>query len=79
MAVAAALLLATPGAPTHALDNGLARTPPMGFNPWNCAGITAKGTPKLPGPLGRMGFDEAFIKATADVMAREPLRSAGCE
>ena len=32
------------------LDNGVGVTPPMGFNPWNCFGISAKGTCKLPLP-----------------------------
>ena len=33
-----------------ALDNGLARTPPRGFNPWNVFGHNARGECKLPVP-----------------------------
>ena len=31
-----------------ALDNGLARNPPRGFNPWNVFGYNARGECKLP-------------------------------
>ena len=45
-------LVALPAAPQAvALDNGLALTPPMGFNDWNAVGC---------------GVSEAFIKQTAD-------------
>jgi alpha-galactosidase len=47
--VAAAAVVTAPTA--VALDNGLARTPPMGFNDWNAVGC---------------GVSEAFIKQTAD-------------
>ena len=33
-----------------ALDNGLARNPPRGFNPWNVFGYNARGECKLPVP-----------------------------
>jgi alpha-galactosidase len=45
------LTVAAPAAPAHALNNGLALTPPMGFNDWNAVGC---------------GVTEAFIKQTAD-------------
>src|SRR5229473_2901521 len=43
--------LTTSAAPTAALANGLALTPPMGFNDWNAVGC---------------GVTETFIKQTAD-------------
>ncbi|MFI9271762.1 glycoside hydrolase family 27 protein [Kitasatospora sp. NPDC052896] len=66
-----ALALALPGlgavtvldAPAaHALDNGLALTPPMGWDDWNSFGCN--GT-------------EALVKETADFMASSGLRDAG--
>jgi alpha-galactosidase len=49
----AATLVATP-APASALENGLARTPPMGFNNWNSTACRAE-------------FNEAMIKGMADL------------
>ena len=43
-------------------DNGLARTPPMGFNDWNAFGCDVT---------------EALIKKTADLIVRSGLRDAG--
>ena len=60
-AAAAALLTATRGA--RALDNGLARTPQMGYNTWNdyrCKDINATN-----------------IAAVADAMVSNGLRDAG--
>jgi alpha-galactosidase len=49
-----AAVAALPTAPAaSALDNGLALTPPMGFNDWNAVGC---------------GVSEAFIKQTADFL-----------
>src|SRR6188472_1246912 len=56
-----ALPLATAG-PALALDNGLAATPPMGFNDWNAFGC---------------GVSEQLIEQTADVMAANGMKAAG--
>ncbi|MGK4578978.1 glycoside hydrolase family 27 protein [Kitasatospora sp. HPMI-4] len=48
--------------PAHALDNGLARTPPMGWNSWDTFGCNA---------------NERIVKDTADFMAASGLRDAG--
>ncbi len=46
-----------------ALDNGLARTPPMGWNSWNkCA---------------RKGLNEKVVRETADAMASNGMKDAG--
>jgi len=64
--IAAAFVLAclsTPAAPLQALDNGLARTPPMGWNSWNhfrCNGV-----------------NEAVVRAAADAMVASGMRDAG--
>jgi len=46
----------------HALDNGLALTPPMGFNNWNSTGCA---------------IHEDMIKATADIFVSSGLKDAG--
>lgn len=58
--------LATAPAATAApgLDNGLARTPPMGFNNWNSTQC---------GP----GFDEAMVEGIADLIVAKGLKDAG--
>ncbi|GAA1042807.1 hypothetical protein GCM10009566_46880 [Streptomyces murinus] len=58
--------LATAPAATAApgLDNGLARTPPMGFDNWNSTQC---------GP----GFDEAMIEGIADLIVAKGLKDAG--
>jgi alpha-galactosidase len=48
--------------PAHALDNGLAKTPPMGFNDWNAFGCDVS---------------EALLEQTADVMVSSGMRDAG--
>jgi alpha-galactosidase len=53
-------------APAYALDDGLARTPPMGFNNWNDT---------FCGP----DFNEEYVKATADLIASTGLKDAGYE
>ncbi|MFF5292745.1 NEW3 domain-containing protein [Paractinoplanes globisporus] len=68
LAVAAAALtvvaaaVALPATPALALDDGLARTPPMGFNDWNAFGCDV---------------NEQLIKQTADLFVSEGLRDAG--
>jgi alpha-galactosidase len=61
LAVAVALA-AAPAA--QALGNGLARTPPMGFNGWNAFGCDV---------------GEALIEQTADYMVSSGMRDAGYE
>ncbi|MDH6128078.1 alpha-galactosidase [Kitasatospora sp. GP82] len=48
--------------PAHALDNGLAATPPMGWNSWDTFGCNAA---------------EQTVKDTADFMASSGMRDAG--
>ena len=60
--VVALLAVGLPAA-GHALDNGLARTPPMGWNSWNkyaCAGL-----------------NEQVVRATADAIASNGMKDAG--
>ena len=49
-------------APAHALNNGLALTPPMGWNDWNAFGCNVS---------------EALVKQTADTMVANGMRDAG--
>ncbi|MFI5206954.1 MAG: glycoside hydrolase family 27 protein [Gemmatimonadales bacterium] len=62
--IPAALVVAMVGAGPHALplDNGLARTPPMGWNSWNHFGCNVS---------------EQLIRETADAMASSGMRDAG--
>jgi len=70
---------------TLALDNGVGLTPPMGFNPWNCFGISSKGTCKLPLPWRAQdkqpchGFNESVMLAVARAFVDTPLQAAGYE
>jgi alpha-galactosidase len=50
--------------PARALANGLARTPPMGFNNWNSTQC-------------RADFNEAMIKGIADLFVSRGLRDVG--
>lgn len=50
--------------PAVALDNGLARTPPMGFNNWNTTHC-------------RADFNEAMVKGIADIFVSRGLKDAG--
>src|SRR4051812_27942085 len=50
--------------PASALDNGLALTPPMGFNDWNAFGCNV---------------DEQLIEQTADFFVTSGLKAAGYE
>ena len=59
---ALALGLLLQPAPAQALDNGLARTPPMGWNTWNAF---------------RCDIDQWKIKGMADALVKTGLRDAG--
>src|SRR3954447_5148047 len=50
--------------PASALENGLARTPPMGFNNWNSTAC-------------RADFNEAMVKGIADIFVARGLKDAG--
>jgi alpha-galactosidase len=58
----AASLLITP-TPARALDNGLAKTPPMGWNSWN--------------KFGCKDLNEKVVRETADTMAANGMKDAG--
>ncbi|WP_263375413.1 alpha-galactosidase [Granulicella aggregans] len=49
--------------PTRALDNGLARTPPMGWNSWN--------------KFACDGLNEKVVRETADTMVSNGMKDAG--
>jgi len=53
-------------APAAALDDGLAQTPPMGFNNWNDTQCDP-------------GFNEAYVQAMADLFVSTGLKDAGYE
>ncbi|HEU5471595.1 MAG TPA: NPCBM/NEW2 domain-containing protein [Actinophytocola sp.] len=57
-----ALALAVVAPPAHAWENGLARTPPMGWNQWNAFGCNVT---------------DALVRATADRFVATGLRDAG--
>ena len=57
-----AVLIATGSAPASALDNGLARTPPMGFNDWNAFGCNVSAN---------------LIEQTALAMHTDGMQAAG--
>ena len=50
-------------APARGLDNGVARTPPMGWNSWN--------------KFACKGINEAVIRASADAIASNGMKDAG--
>ncbi|WP_051366947.1 carbohydrate-binding protein [Hamadaea tsunoensis] len=58
-----AIVAASPQ-PALALDNGLARTPPMGFNNWNSTGCRAE-------------FNESMVLGIMDIFVNQGLRDAG--
>jgi alpha-galactosidase len=58
-----ATLLLMSAASVHALDNGLAKTPPMGWNSWN--------------KFGCNGLNEKVVRETADAMASNGMKDAG--
>jgi alpha-galactosidase len=57
------LFLVTASSWSHALDNGLARTPPMGWNSWN--------------KFACKGLNEKVVRETADAMASNGMKDAG--
>ena len=59
----APLLLILAPAIGHALDNGLARTPPMGWNSWNKYACN--------------GLNEKVVRETADAIASNGMKDAG--
>ena len=59
----ASLLLMLAPAIGHALDNGLARTPPMGWNSWNKYACN--------------GLNEKVVRETADAIASNGMKDAG--
>ncbi|MDR3035930.1 MAG: glycoside hydrolase family 27 protein, partial [Kitasatospora sp.] len=66
LAGAPAASASTPPDNAPMLDNGLAKTPPMGFNNWNATHCGAD-------------FNEAMVKATADIFVERGLKDAGYE
>lgn len=62
LAVSMLVVPATNAPPAYALDNGLSRTPPMGFNDWNSFGCNVS---------------EQLIKDTADLFVSSNLKAAG--
>jgi alpha-galactosidase len=60
---AAALSGALTAVPAHALDNGVARTPPMGWNSWN--------------KFACKGINEKVVREAADQMASSGMKDAG--
>jgi alpha-galactosidase len=63
LTVAFAVLLAgLPAVPVRALDNGLARTPPMGWNSWNSF---------------HCDVSADLVEATADAMVASGMKDAG--
>ncbi|MET0418461.1 MAG: ricin-type beta-trefoil lectin domain protein [Actinoplanes sp.] len=58
----AGTVLAPPGSPARALENGVARTPPMGWNTWNTFGCN---------------INETLIRQTADAMVSSGMRELG--
>ncbi|HEX4269488.1 MAG TPA: glycoside hydrolase family 27 protein [Steroidobacteraceae bacterium] len=57
-----AVILALTFTPAYALDNGLARTPPMGWNSWNSF---------------HCNVDAELLEATADAMVASGMKAAG--
>src|SRR5262245_18702058 len=62
-AATATIAIGTP-APAYALGDGLALTPPMGFNNWNTTHCTAT-------------FNEQLVLGMADLLVTEGLKDAG--
>ena len=62
--VSGAAVVLTTAAPALALENGLVRTPPMGFNNWNSTNCRAE-------------FNEAMVLGVMDIFVNEGLRDAG--
>lgn len=60
--LAGAAVGVTAAAPAHALANGLAATPPMGWNDWNAFGCNVS---------------EALVEQTADIIVSSGMKAAG--
>jgi alpha-galactosidase len=63
-AAVAVVVITLPATPATALENGLARTPPMGFNNWNTTGCTS-------------AFNESLVLGIIDIFVNQGLREAG--
>ena len=59
----AAFVIAFMASPVRALDNGLAKTPPMGWNSWN--------------KFACDGLNEKVVRETADTMVSNGMKDAG--
>jgi alpha-galactosidase len=66
VASAVVTLAVVTAAPAQALENGLARTPPMGFNNWNTTHCRAE-------------FNEKMVMDMADIFVSRGLKDAGYE
>lgn len=64
MLLAGACGLVLAGRPAHALNNGLAKTPPMGWSSWNTLGCGSN-------------MNDAKIRAIADAMVSSGMKTAG--
>ncbi|MBO0518042.1 alpha-galactosidase, partial [Streptomyces beijiangensis] len=62
LVLAPPLLVLSAAPRAHALENGLARTPPMGWNDWNAFGCNVS---------------EALVEQTADYLVSSGLKDAG--
>lgn len=62
LVLAPALLVLRAAPPAQALENGLARTPPMGWNDWNAFGCNVS---------------ETLVEQTADYLVSSGLKDAG--
>jgi alpha-galactosidase len=60
---AAVVMFAFATPPAHGLDNGVARTPPMGWNSWN--------------KFACKGINEKVVRESADQMAANGMKDAG--
>ncbi len=64
LAAGGLVAMATAAPPASAVDNGLARTPQMGFNNWNSTGCGSQ-------------FNESMVEGIADLFVSEGLKSVG--
>ncbi len=64
LALAGVAVVVVAPQPAAALENGLARTPPMGFNNWNTTGCTS-------------AFNEALVLGVADTFVSTGLKDVG--
>ncbi|GAA0378438.1 alpha-galactosidase [Acrocarpospora corrugata] len=62
IAAVAAMVAVTPAVPAQALNNGVGRTPPMGWNTWNTFGCN---------------INETLIRQTADALVSNGMRDLG--